>query len=84
MSRSDARTARQILTLLEEPLASVGSEEQKAEAAYLDALVDIAEDDLNSGAYKLTEVGRLAKNAVFPEIATRCRERLTELQNRVS
>ena len=84
LRRSDAGTSRQILTLLEEPLAAVGSEEQKAEAAYLDALVDIAEDNLNSGAYKLTEVGRLAKNAVFPEIATRCRERLTELQERVS
>ena len=80
LGTGDSGQARSILTSLGEPLAEAGSDEQKTEAAYLDALVEIEAGNYNDGGHKLTEVRRIAKNSVFPEIADRCRERLDELR----
>ncbi len=80
LQTGDHGKARAILPSLVEPLTDAGSNEQKTEAAYLDALVEIAEGSYNAGGHKLTEVRRGAKNSVFPEIAERCRERLDALK----
>ncbi len=80
LESGDIARAKMTLNDLREPLAEFGSVEQKTEAAYVEALVEIAAGNHGAGALKLSEVRRMAKNSVFPEIAARCRERLDALK----
>ena len=72
--------ARQNLATLKERIGAVGSNEQKAETVYWEAIIDVEEGEIQKGSKKLIELQRLAKDTVFPELESRCKTRIDELR----